>query len=95
MPLGIPHSAFLGWDSDDQDKALAWQSLQARACPSCRTRPEEWDPEAGGDRNAWEVEETYCPGCARMQLAQAGLDPKDEENRGVHLRLTRPKPHEH
>ena len=73
MPRGIPHSVFLGrvvrpgvdpqWTDEDQDKALAFEQEKARCCSGCGTRPEEWDPERGGDRFAYVGARRYCPGC--------------------------------
>ncbi|MFH8294964.1 hypothetical protein [Streptomyces sp. NPDC018059] len=32
-------------------------------CPSCGTRHEEWDEDAGGDRFAYVSSTSRCPGC--------------------------------
>jgi hypothetical protein len=74
-PRGIPHSVFLGgppgWTPDDRDKALAWQEMQRQTCTSCGTRPEEWDPEDGGDRAAYLYEVVVCPGCEQAERTEA------------------------
>lgn len=41
-PHGIPHSQFLKWHQDDQDKALAWIIDKSRRCQNCGTYPEDW-----------------------------------------------------
>lgn len=65
-PAGIPHSRFLTWDKDDRDKALWWQIHRAQACPSCGTRPEEWDPDQGGDDFAYTFRIRSCRGCETL-----------------------------
>lgn len=75
MPLGIPHSVFLGrvvrpgvdpqWTTEDQDKAMAWTQAQAGVCPNCRTRRELWhnhdkaNPPYMGQLDV-------CPGCEML-----------------------------
>lgn len=58
----IRHSEFLSWPESDQDKALAYERYDRSVCV-CGTRREEWDPEAGGDRNAYVAMTDTCPGC--------------------------------
>jgi hypothetical protein len=65
-PLGIPHSEFLSWDTDDQDKALAFAELKAQTC-ACGTRREEWDEAAGGSRFAYAAHTYRCPGCELLE----------------------------
>lgn len=89
MPLGIPHSTFLSWPLDDQDKALAYQAVQRETCPDCGTRGDHWQHEDGTpDPQALVAEETVCLGCAAAAKARAGVDPDDSA--GVRIRLTRP-----
>lgn len=91
MPLGIPHSRFLAWSEDDQDKALAWKREQALTCSGCGTRKDEWEE----DRDAYISVHEVCPGCQRIaeenenvpdqiRGAKVGLLPKAEyfANRG-------------
>lgn len=59
MPLGIPHSTFLSWDEDDQDKALAYRRERATVCTGCGTRQVEWED----DRFAYVAESHQCLGC--------------------------------
>ncbi|MGH3427348.1 MAG: hypothetical protein ACRDQZ_07230 [Mycobacteriales bacterium] len=57
------HSEFLTLSQDDRDKAI-WQYLRERqTCPHCGTRPEEWDPDAGGRRDAYAATLLDCQGC--------------------------------
>lgn len=78
-PRGIPHSTFKAWDPHSQDAALSWLTWSESACPSCGTRPEEWDPKRGGDRHAYHADFTHCRGCEvragaedRLSKAKAG-----------------------
>jgi len=41
-PRALPHSQFLSWDPDDQDKALAWLLEDMSRCPGCGTHPDDW-----------------------------------------------------
>lgn len=84
-PRGIPHSVFLGWDADDRDKALSWHLHELERCHSCGTRPEEFDAERGGDRNAYTAEPHFCRGCE----IKAQGDEKFEKTRGRYRRGTR------
>lgn len=97
-PRGIPHSHFLGgpneWTPDDRAKALAWHLYELERCPSCGTHPHQWDPEQGGDLNAYEPGLKHCRGCE----VSAQADDKHEEHRkrrgrrGTSPTLRRPKP---
>jgi hypothetical protein len=68
-PRGIPHSMFLGretgpqWTDDDREKALWWLIHDREKCPNCGTRPDEFDPEEGGDPHAYEWHSSHCRGC--------------------------------
>ena len=86
----IRHSEFLGWSQLDRDKAI-WHLMQQReACPSCGTRPDEWDPEKGGHRRAYIARKRRCYGCEAKQQVEASIDP-EKEGRGVHVMLERGK----
>lgn len=63
VPLGIPHSGFLSWSEDDQDKALAYQRELRSRCQGCGTREEDWEK----DRDAYITDVKICPGCARTE----------------------------
>ena len=61
---------------------------------SCGTRHDEWDPKAGGDRNAYEPAVTYCRGHEVLAQAQE-LVPKDGDGKPMpgfipHLRPFQP-----
>lgn len=84
VPLGIPHSRFLSWLPDDQDKALAYQRHVNETCTGCGTRRDEWER----DPDAFIADVTICPGCERIEQenengpakkkgAKVGLLPKD------------------
>lgn len=75
-PRGIPLSVFLEWDPDDQDAALLWQARESARCPSCRTHPDDWDPDAGGRRDAFHAEIEVCPGCRGLDAVRDATDPK-------------------
>ena len=87
-PRGIPHSWFLGgpyrWEPDDREKALAWHLHELERCPSCGTRPAEWDPRQGGDLHAYESQPHHCRGCE----VKAGGDEEFEKTRARHRRGT-------
>lgn len=67
VPLGIPHSQFLGWSHDDQDKALAWRRHHAEHCSSCGTRKADWDE----DPDAYIADVEICEGCKRIEQEQS------------------------
>lgn len=87
---GIPHSEFLAWPDDDRDKALWWHAREAERCPSCGTRPAEWDPEQGGDRRAYVAEKIVCRGCQQLEARRDAS--KEQEAHGVQIVLTRHRP---
>jgi hypothetical protein len=60
---------FLSWSKSDRDKAIV-QYVRAKRVCKCGTRPEEWDPEKGGSRDAYKAELGHCQGCAEIQMAQ-------------------------
>jgi hypothetical protein len=79
---GIPHSVFLGWKIDDQDKALAWMLYERSRCPRCGTFPEEWLDEDG--RNVepppYYLRTRACLGCATLEPIEDRLR-KDKRDR--------------
>lgn len=69
-PRGIPHSKFLRWDEDDQDKAIAWAIDQRKRCDKCGTYPEDWiDPETKIPYYPppMYVHSIRCIGCANLE----------------------------
>ncbi len=82
----IPHSEFLGWLPDDQDKALAYEyhlaAEEAAVCPGCGTRHEDWhDPDT--DRllmnPVWEPHTYECEGCKRLAATTLETAPPDDD----------------
>jgi len=86
VPIGIPHSVFLGWSDDDQDKALAWVSAEAEKCSRCRTTAAEWDPKQGGSRTAYVADESRCLGCEVLDMAARDLG-DEQDTLGMKLGL--------
>lgn len=87
----IRHSEFLGWSALDRDKAI-WQLSRERAtCQQCGTRPDEWDPEQGGDIHAYRGAIGFCRGCEVRAGEQARFDkaPKNSYRRGSYVTLKR------
>jgi hypothetical protein len=74
-PRGIPWSVFKAWAGEDRDAALWWLIHDRLTCEQCGTRPDEWDPEQGGSRDAyrWKVDD-QCPGCAVLAVGQRRVD---------------------
>lgn len=57
----IPHSEFLGWDSLDREKALAFVIHEGQRCKECGIHGEDWPTEV--DPAPFEVYATRCFGC--------------------------------
>ncbi|MGE4164070.1 MAG: hypothetical protein AB7G23_20275 [Vicinamibacterales bacterium] len=72
-PKGIAHSVFAGWSEHDRDAALSWHLWSRAACPSCGTRPEEWNPELGGDLHAYHAARHTCQGCVVRHRGEQAL----------------------
>jgi hypothetical protein len=89
---GIPHSHFLGgpneWSDLDRAKAHAYADYMLTVCPQCGTRPDEWDPEQGGDRAAYVADFHVCPGCS-VTGELAGQVNRDEHVPGRSITLVR------
>lgn len=79
---GISHSHFLGgppvWTPEDRDKAVWYEIHKREACPSCGTRPDEWDPDKGGHDHAYLAQLQQCPGCATKAPADKKASEKPE-----------------
>jgi hypothetical protein len=90
VPRGIPHSVFLAWDADDRDKALWWLIHQRGTCPTCGTRPEEWDEDQGGDLHAYVAEPHQCRGCEVLAQGEEWFEQNRKQlRRGTTMRLMR------
>lgn len=81
VPLGIPHSEFLSWSEEDQDKALAYQRAMRELC-SCGTREAEWEE----DKFAYVSDHRQCPGCELIEMEKDNLP---DGGKGYHIFLTR------
>ena len=80
VPLGIPHSEFLNWDPDDQDKALAYVRDQGSRCGGCGTRKDDWED----DPDAFVGWHERCPGCERLEQERANVE---KDAKGIRYRL--------
>lgn len=87
VPLGLPHSEFLGWSPDDQDKALAYVADQSQKCRECGTRDRDWDPKQGGSRTAFVAEVSRCLGCEVVQMTKRDLSDTPEDHLGIRVGL--------
>lgn len=93
MPLGIPHSIFLGrpwplpgepmWLPDDQDVALAFMRERESICDVCGTSERMWD----GDVDAMVAIVRKCFGCEAIEMKRAELADQEETLRGGKLAL--------
>jgi len=54
----------------DRAKLMAHLLEKSERCTMCGTSGWEWDPEQGGDRNAYEPAAHNCMGCYHIKLAQ-------------------------
>ena len=74
---------------DDRDKAI-WQYLREKqTCPHCGTRPEEWDPDAGGRRDAYVAALTECEGCVVRLRGERDHQTELQEFYGARVVLVR------
>lgn len=75
-PLGIPHSTFLSWDPEDQDKAIAWKIHEASRCSSCGTYPEDWLDSEGRyiDPQPFVAKTIRCVGCQVLDDKREEID---------------------
>jgi hypothetical protein len=90
-PAGIARSDFLSWDRDDRDAALWWLIYKREACQSCGTRAEEWNPDLGGDLDAYIAAPTHCRGCeVRARGEEQFNRDRKQYRRGTSIALQRP-----
>lgn len=91
----IPHSQFLAWSEDDQDKALEFAAHQRRhraaRCPSCGTDPGDWTDERGRPlaEPAWIPEAKECHGCKVIDSARNDIPEDQRPVTHIHLRPSR------
>lgn len=88
---GIPHSQFRGhgdgtWTSLDRRKALAYATYTRSCCPTCGTRAEEWDEDAGGDEDTYTAISHRCIGCQLLSDKQKTV-PEGDDGHGVKVLL--------
>lgn len=83
------HSEFLARSASDRDKSIWWHVRKRQACPSCGTRPEEWDPDKGGYRHAYRAEALQCDGCQRRERAEQDLARSKNPPPGMHVVLVK------
>lgn len=88
VPKGIPHSVFLKWNEDDQDKALGWELYQRQLCSGCGTEPSEWVDEDGFPvfPPPYQPNSTRCYGCVTLNEENRKFE-KMGNSIGVSLRL--------
>lgn len=68
-PRALPHTAFLSWSEDDQDKALAWLIHDRSKCPQCGTHPDDWIDSATGralEPPPFMADAKRCWGCVTL-----------------------------
>jgi hypothetical protein len=85
-PRGLPHSVFLSWSPDDQDKALAWLIDEESRCSECGTVPAEWLA-ADGKKLAvpppYEADVDFCGGCAERGRYEKHVNGTDGPDPGM------------
>ena len=82
---GRSHSEFLAWSAVDRDKAI-WLFLREReTCRYCGTRPDEWDPEHGGHRQAYVGRIVTCAGCVVRERTEDSSDMQGGRGKKVEL----------
>lgn len=89
-PAGIPHSQFLAWSQDDQDKALGWLIDKGEKCPGCGTYPDEWLDEDGvpHEEEPYELHDMVCRAC--MLMGKERKNTPEERTDGVMYFFSRP-----
>lgn len=80
-PLGIPHSKFLTWPEDDQDKAIAHLLHGRSQCGQCGTNPQDWVDEEGipVEPVPYVAEAIRCYGCSAIAEVRQDI-PSDMSN---------------
>lgn len=77
VPLGIPHSEFLGWSDDDRELALLYLRYRSSVCSGCGTRAEDWER----DTDAYITDVEVCPGCERVEMERENSMAKRKDAR--------------
>lgn len=87
VPLGLPHSEFLGWDETDRDKAIAWLAEQRETCDRCGTRESDWVHDGKAlTPPKWDVDTYRCPGCAQIDRLARSI-PDEADRAGLSIRI--------
>ena len=92
MPLGIPHSHYLGgpntWTPGDRAKVLAFRAYEAGRCPSCGTHTANWLDEHGqaADPPPFVVESDACQGCAELHMHTDRVKYNEDRAKSMGLR---------
>lgn len=81
-PRGIPLEEFLTWSQDSQQAALMWQAHEASRHGDCGTFRTDW---VTGQPDPQHWHEEICPGCARLEQAQAALAANETPTGGLRL----------
>lgn len=77
--LGIPHSEFLSWPDEEQDKHLALYLHEQGRCPHCGTVPDDWLDDDGEyiEPPPYVAVSHLCGGCQTIQDKIAEIPEKD------------------
>jgi len=89
VPKGIPHSEFLSWADEDQDKALQWALAEGQKCPHCGTVPADW-LDANGRYvfpDPYVVRVNACVGCQILEEEKKAAEKTGEDMTGVYMSL--------
>ena len=96
-PRALPHSVFLAWSQDDQDKALAWMVHDRSKCSRCGTFPEDWVAPDGRMKipPPFEAHDRTCYGCQQIDRYSRYLEKEGGESAGRIVVLTPADPFEY
>jgi hypothetical protein len=78
----VPHSQFMEWSEDDQDKVIAYNVFKRTVCAKCGTIPEDWLDEQGEylEPPPYVVTTRHCPGCATLSDAREEIPQERRES---------------
>lgn len=96
-PRALPHSQFLRWSRDDQDKAIAWMQHTQAKCPNCGTFPEDWLTSEGRMKipPPFEAHDRTCYGCQQIGRYNKYLEKEGGEAAGRIVVLLPADPNEY
>ena len=84
----IPHSRFLSWPEEDQDKVIEYLIFEGRRCNRCGTFAEEWlDPTTKRpiDPPPYDIDSTRCLGCVELDRVQEYMGKDNHSGLYFHL----------